>query len=36
MTGTQMQHIPYKGSGPMIPDLLAGTIQLSGREGRLT
>ena len=29
MTGTQMQHIPYKGSGPMIPDLLPGTIQLS-------
>jgi len=29
MTGTQMQHIPYKGSGPMIPDLLAGTIQLA-------
>ena len=29
VTGTQMQHIPYKGSGPMIPDLLAGTIQLS-------
>jgi len=29
MTGTQMQHIPYKGSGPMIPDLLAGTLQLS-------
>jgi tripartite-type tricarboxylate transporter receptor subunit TctC len=29
MTSTQMQHIPYKGSGPMIPDLLAGTIQLS-------
>ena len=28
MTGTQMQHIPYKGSGPMIPDLIAGTIQL--------
>ncbi len=28
-TGTQMQHIPYKGSGPMIPDLLAGTIHLS-------
>src|SRR5262245_14576699 len=28
-TGTQMQHIPYKGSGPMIPDLLAGQIQLS-------
>jgi tripartite-type tricarboxylate transporter receptor subunit TctC len=29
MTGTQMQHIPYKGSGPMIPDLIAGTIQLA-------
>jgi tripartite-type tricarboxylate transporter receptor subunit TctC len=29
MTGTQMQHIPYKGSGPMIPDLISGTIQLS-------
>ncbi len=29
MTGVQMQHIPYKGSGPMIPDLLAGTIGLS-------
>jgi tripartite-type tricarboxylate transporter receptor subunit TctC len=29
MTGTVMQHIPYKGSGPMIPELLAGNIQLS-------
>jgi tripartite-type tricarboxylate transporter receptor subunit TctC len=29
MSGTSMQHIPYKGSGPMIPDLIAGTIQLS-------
>ena len=29
MTGTKMQHIPYKGSGPMIPDLLAGTIGMS-------
>lgn len=29
MTGVSMQHIPYKGSGPMIPDLLAGTVQLA-------
>ena len=29
MTGTSMQHIPYKGSGPMVPDLLAGTISMS-------
>ncbi len=29
MTGVQMQHIRYKGSGPMIPDLLAGTISMS-------
>jgi len=29
MTGVSMQHIPYKGSGPMIPDLLAGVVQLS-------
>ena len=29
MTGVQMQHIPYKGSGPMMPDLLSGTISMS-------
>lgn len=29
ITGVQMQHIPYRGSGPMIPDLLAGTISMS-------
>jgi tripartite-type tricarboxylate transporter receptor subunit TctC len=29
MTGVQMQHIPYKGSGPMIPDLLSGTLSMS-------
>lgn len=29
MTGVQMQHIPYKGSGPMMPDLLGGVISMS-------
>ena len=29
MTGVQMQHVPYKGSGQMVPDLLAGYVQLS-------
>ncbi len=29
MTGTQIQHIPYKGSPPMLADLIAGQIQLS-------
>ncbi len=25
-TGTDMQHVPYRGAGPMMNDLLAGTI----------
>lgn len=29
MTGTAMQHIPYKGSGPVVTDLLGGQIQIA-------
>lgn len=29
LTGTKMIHIPYKGSGPVTTDLLAGRLQLS-------
>ena len=29
MTGVQMQHIPYRGSGLMIPDLLGGVVSMS-------
>lgn len=29
MTGTRIQHVPYKGSGQMIIDLLGGQVQLS-------
>jgi len=29
MTGIQAQHIPYKGSPPMLADLIAGPIQMS-------
>src|SRR3954451_16191711 len=28
MTGTQMQHVPYRGSAPALTDLLGGQIQL--------
>ena len=29
MAGIKMQHIPYKGSGQLLPDLMGGHIQLS-------
>ncbi len=29
MTGIKMQHIPYKGTGPMTADLLGGQIQVA-------
>ena len=28
MTGVQMIHVPYKGTGPVIPDLISGRVQL--------
>ena len=29
MTGTQMTHVPYKGSAPMLTDLLGGQVQVT-------
>ncbi|OWQ92288.1 MFS transporter [Roseateles aquatilis] len=29
LTGTELLHVPYKGSGPMATDLLGGQIQMS-------
>jgi tripartite-type tricarboxylate transporter receptor subunit TctC len=29
MAGVKMQHIPYRGSGPMMPELLGGTLPVA-------
>ena len=29
MAGVKMQHVPYRGSGQMIPELLGGTLQVA-------
>jgi len=29
MTGTQITHVPYKGAGPMMQDLIAGQVDLA-------
>ncbi len=28
MTGIEMSHVPYKGTGPALPDLISGRVQL--------
>jgi tripartite-type tricarboxylate transporter receptor subunit TctC len=28
MTGVEMQHVPYRGSAPMLVDMLSGQVQL--------
>jgi tripartite-type tricarboxylate transporter receptor subunit TctC len=28
MTGIEMQHVPYRGTGPSIPDLMTGKVQV--------
>jgi tripartite-type tricarboxylate transporter receptor subunit TctC len=29
MAGVKMQHVPYRGSGPMVPELLGGTLSVA-------
>jgi tripartite-type tricarboxylate transporter receptor subunit TctC len=29
MTGTDVTHVPYRGSGPMMTDMIAGVVQMS-------
>lgn len=36
LTGTQMEHVPYQGSGPAVTDLVAGHVDLMLDTGSLT